>query len=95
MKYYRILDPKDLSPGEENNSVYIAWKNIFNICVGKKIEEDLDFLYCMLMNIPALDNIGGLVEKTVLLATPVNREEFEECTIQLSLSDDLSICYSV
>ena len=95
MKYYRILDPGDLMPGEEDEAVYLAWKDILNPCIERKIEERLDFLHYMLINIPALNQEGELIEKTVLLARPINKEEFENNMIQLSISEDLSICYSV
>ena len=95
MKYYRILDPGDLMPGEEDESVYLAWKNILDPCIERKIEEKLDFLHYMLINIPVLDQEGELAEKTVLLAKPIDKEEFENNMIQLSISEDLSICYSV
>lgn len=95
MKYYKILDPKNLSLEERNSSVYIAWKDIFDSCNEKKIEGDLDFLYYLLTNIPALCNSGELVEKTVLLAMPIDKEEFEDSIIQLSISNNLSICYNI
>lgn len=95
MKYYRILDPEDLMPGEEDEAVYLSWKDILNPCIEKKIEEKLDFLHYMLINIPVLDQEGELIEKTVLLARPIDKEEFENNMIQLSISKDLSICYSV
>lgn len=95
MKYYRILDPEDLMPGEEEESVYLSWKDILDPCIEKKIEEKLDFLHYMLINIPAIDQEGGLVEKTVLLAVPIDEREFENNMIQLSISEDLNICYSV
>lgn len=95
MKYYKLLDTVDLRSEEPGSFVYLSWKDIFNFCVEKEVEEELDFLHYLLVNVPVLNNDGELEEKTVLLAKLVDEKEFKNNTIQLPILDDLSICYSV
>jgi len=94
MKYYRILDPSDLDVEKENKSVYLLWKTILDPCIEKNMENELDFLHENLINIPVLDDDGELLEKTVLLVIPIEKEEFENSLIQISVSKDLNVCYT-
>ena len=95
MKYYRILNPADLDPEEEDDSVFLGWKEIINPCLEFLIEENIDFLYYLLINLPFVEENGKIAEKTVLMAQPVSELEFCNSDIQISISDDLKICYDL
>lgn len=95
MKYYRILNPADLKPGEEDDSVFLGWKEIIDPCLELLIEENIDFLYYLLINLPFVEEDGKIAEKTVLMAQPIPELEFCNSDIQISISDDLKICYNL
>ena len=63
MKYYRILNPADLNPEEEDDSVFLGWKEIINPCLEFLIEENIDFLYYLLINLPFVEEDGKITAK--------------------------------
>ena len=95
MKYYRMLDPGDLTPEDEKKSVYIGWKEILNPRIENGEEEDIEFLHCMLINLPVLEDNGKIVEKTVLLARLTDEDDYEMSTIQVKVTEELCICYDI
>ena len=95
MRYYRMLDPGDLTPEDEKKSVYIGWKEILNPCMERGKEEDIEFLHYMLINLPVLEDDGRIMEKTVLLARLTNEEDYGMSMIQVKVTEELCICYDV
>jgi hypothetical protein len=95
MKYYRIIDPEDINSEDRKKLIHIGWKEILNPCIEKGIEDDINFLYSLLVNLPTLEESGELVEKTVLLARQVSEDDFDDSDIQAQITEDLSICYNV